>query len=61
MPLNSDFGLCLIPGVLTFYTNLTQVEILCMKMKLKKLMWCENNPLQSISKSEQTRTSRKIA
>lgn len=35
MPLNSDFGLCLIPGVLTIYTNLIQVEILCMKMKLK--------------------------
>ena len=59
MLLNSDFGLCLIPGVLTFYTNLTQVEILCMKLKLKNLTWCENNPLQS--KSEQTRTSRKIA
>ena len=47
--------------MLTIYTNLTQVEIPCIKMKLKNLTWCENNPLQSISKSEQTRTSRKIA
>ena len=48
-------------GVFNIYTNHPDGNLLH-KHKTVKLMWWENNPVQSISKcAEQTKKSRKIA